>query len=85
MAPLTNTAGKKYAQGQPETMNEYPNWQMPLAGSGGKSLKLEGPFTADLLRRVADVMSGDRQNSWSIPGSGPRWSSPGSIPGGRYP
>ena len=63
VASLADAAGEKRAQNQPGTMNEYPNWRVPLADSGGKSLKLEDLFTADLPRRVADVMNGDRQDS----------------------
>ena len=58
VASLADAAGEKRAQNQPGTMDEYPNWRVPLADSEGRHLMLEDLFTADLPRRLGEVMNG---------------------------
>ena len=58
VASLADAAGEKRAQNQPGTMDEYPNWRVPLADSEGRHLMLEDLFTADLPRRLGEVMTG---------------------------
>ena len=43
---------------QPGTINEYPNWRVPLADAEGRPMQLEDVFRADLPRRLAAVMNG---------------------------
>ena len=59
VASLADAAGEKRAQNQPGTLDEYPNWRVPLADADGRPLKLEDLFIADLPRRIAAVMNGE--------------------------
>ncbi|WP_328594582.1 4-alpha-glucanotransferase [Actinomadura macrotermitis] len=38
---LTDAAGERRTQNQPGTIDEYPNWRVPLAGPGGRPILLE--------------------------------------------
>ena len=58
LANLTDAVGERRAQNQPGTINEYPNWRVPLADAEGRPMQLEDVFRADLPRRLAAVMNG---------------------------
>jgi 4-alpha-glucanotransferase len=53
---LTDAVGDRRAQNQPGTMDEYPNWQVPLSGPDGTPLTLEEVFTSDRAAALAEVM-----------------------------
>jgi 4-alpha-glucanotransferase len=55
---LTDAAGERRTQNQPGTIDEYPNWRVPLAGPDGKRLYLEDLYGSDRVRRLSDVMNG---------------------------
>ncbi|MHA6511247.1 4-alpha-glucanotransferase [Tessaracoccus sp. Z1128] len=58
LAALTDAVGERRAQNQPGTVDEYPNWRVPLADMRGKRISLEEIFKAPLPRRLAAVMNG---------------------------
>ncbi|HRA04441.1 MAG TPA: 4-alpha-glucanotransferase, partial [Arachnia sp.] len=58
LAGLTDAVGERQTQNQPGTVDEYPNWRMPLADMRGKRISLEEIFKAPLPRRLAAVMNG---------------------------
>ena len=58
LASLTDAVGERRAQNQPGTIDEYPNWRVPLADGTGKRITLEEIFEADLPKRLAAVMNG---------------------------
>lgn len=58
LANLTDAVGERQAQNQPGTVNEYPNWRIPLTDLEGRRLQLEDVFTAELPKRLAAVMNG---------------------------
>ncbi len=49
---LTDAVGDRRIQNQPGTINEYPNWRVPLSGPDGRPLLLEDVFAS---RRAADL------------------------------
>jgi 4-alpha-glucanotransferase len=53
---LTDAVGDRRAQNQPGTVDEYPNWQVPLSGPNGTPLMLEDVFTNDRAAALAEVM-----------------------------
>ncbi|HEX2308361.1 MAG TPA: 4-alpha-glucanotransferase [Jatrophihabitantaceae bacterium] len=53
---LTDAVGDRRAQNQPGTVDEYPNWQVPLSGPDGTPLTLEDVFTNDRAAALAEVM-----------------------------
>ena len=57
-ASLTDAAGERRTQNQPGTIDEYPNWRVPLAGPDGKRLYLEDLYGSNRVRRLSDVMNG---------------------------
>lgn len=68
LANLVDAVGERRMQNQPGTIDEYPNWRVPLGGPSGAPITLEEIFGAELPQRLAAVMNGlERQ-----PGS--RWS-----------
>ncbi|MDR1212579.1 MAG: 4-alpha-glucanotransferase [Propionibacteriaceae bacterium] len=42
---LTDAVGERRAQNQPGTIDQYPNWRVPLGGPDGRRLQLEDVFT----------------------------------------
>ena len=50
---LTDAVGDRKTQNQPGTVDEYPNWRVPLSGPDGEVVMLEDVFTS---RRVADLV-----------------------------
>jgi 4-alpha-glucanotransferase len=55
---LTDAVGERRTQNQPGTIDEYPNWRVPLAGPDGKRLYLEDLYGSDRARRLSAVMNG---------------------------
>lgn len=58
LANLTDAVGERRAQNQPGTVDEYPNWRIPLADRDGVRIQLEDIFEAELPTRLAAVMNG---------------------------
>ena len=50
---LTDAVGDRRTQNQPGTVDEYPNWRVPLAGPDGVPILLEDVVTSDAPRAVA--------------------------------
>ena len=57
LASLTDAVGERRTQNQPGTIDEYPNWRVPLGDASGRALTLEDVFEAELPRRLAAVMN----------------------------
>lgn len=58
LASLTDAVGERRAQNQPGTVDEYPNWRVPLCDARGRRILLEDIFKAPLPKRLAAVMNG---------------------------
>jgi 4-alpha-glucanotransferase len=54
---LTDMVGDRRTQNQPGTIDEYPNWRVPLTGPDGAPLGLEQVFTSGRVRRLAAVVN----------------------------
>ncbi len=54
--PLTDAVGDRRTQNQPGTVDEYPNWRVPLAGPDGRPLLLEDVFTDRRAAALAEVL-----------------------------
>ena len=55
---LADAAGERRPQNIPGTVNEYPNWRIPLTGSDGAPVMLEDLPAHPGVRAVADTVSG---------------------------
>ncbi|WP_203567328.1 4-alpha-glucanotransferase [Aestuariimicrobium ganziense] len=55
---LTDAVGDRLTQNQPGTIDEYPNWRVPLTGPDGRPMLLEDVFASDRAMRVSAVMNG---------------------------
>jgi 4-alpha-glucanotransferase len=55
---LTDAVGERRTQNQPGTIDEYPNWRVPLAGPDGKRLYLEDLYVSDRAHRLSAMMNG---------------------------
>ncbi len=62
---LTDAVGERRTQNQPGTIDEYPNWRVPLGGPDGRPMGLEDVFTdrraaamTEALRTATDPESG---------------------------
>ena len=55
---LAEAAGERRPQNMPGTVDEYPNWRIPLAGADGKPVLLEDLSAHVGIRAVATVVSG---------------------------
>jgi len=55
---LADAAGERRPQNMPGTVNEYPNWRIPLAGGDGKPVLLEDLPAHPGVRDVAEAVSG---------------------------
>ena len=53
---LSDAVGERRTQNQPGTIDEYPNWRVPLSGPDGKLLPLEEVFTSPRAAALADVV-----------------------------
>lgn len=56
-AALTDAVGDRRTQNQPGTIDEYPNWRIPLSGPDGTPMLLEEVFTSARARRLAAVLN----------------------------
>lgn len=57
---LTDAVGDVRTQNQPGTLDEYPNWQIPLSGPDGTPILLEQVFTSDRAAGLAAALGGPR-------------------------
>jgi 4-alpha-glucanotransferase len=55
-AALVDLVGDLRTQNQPGTVDEYPNWRVPLSGPDGEPLSLEEVFTSARAARLAAVL-----------------------------
>jgi 4-alpha-glucanotransferase len=53
---LTDAVGDRRTQNQPGTVDEYPNWRVPLAGPDGRPLMLEDVVTSTPAAALAAVV-----------------------------
>jgi 4-alpha-glucanotransferase len=56
---LTDAVGDRRTQNQPGTLDEYPNWRVPLSGPDGAPVSLEDVFVSERAAELA-AMLGDR-------------------------
>ena len=49
--------GERQLQNQPGTIDEYPNWRVPLTGPDGSPVMLEDIFTNQRAASLAKIMS----------------------------
>lgn len=54
---LTDAVGERRAQNQPGTVDEYPNWRVPLSGPDGRPMALEDVFSSERAASLADAMN----------------------------
>ena len=55
---LTDVVGEKRAQNQPGTIDEYPNWRIPLGDEKGRRLTLEELYALPGVHEITDIMNG---------------------------
>jgi 4-alpha-glucanotransferase len=53
---LTDAVGEKRTQNQPGTIDEYPNWRVPLSGPDGRPILLEEVFDDSRATALAETM-----------------------------
>jgi 4-alpha-glucanotransferase len=58
-ATLTDAVGDRRTQNLPGTVNEYPNWRVPLSGPDGRPMWLEDLYVDQRAARIADVLNGN--------------------------
>jgi 4-alpha-glucanotransferase len=54
---LSDLVGDRRTQNQPGTIDEYPNWRVPLTGPDGKLLPLEEILTSRRAELLAEVVN----------------------------
>ena len=69
---LAEAAGERRPQNMPGTVDEYPNWRIPLTGADGQPVLLDDLPAHPGVRAVAQAVSG---------GPGPLRARPGMPPG----
>jgi 4-alpha-glucanotransferase len=57
---LADAVGERQLQNQPGTIDEYPNWRVPLTGPDGELVMLEDVFSNQRAADLAKIMSGGR-------------------------
>jgi 4-alpha-glucanotransferase len=57
---LTDAVGDRRTQNQPGTVDEYPNWRVPLTGPDGQVVMLEDVFTSRRAAELVDVVRRSR-------------------------
>lgn len=57
-ATLVDAVGDARIQNQPGTVNQYPNWRVPLCGADGKPLLLEDVYAMERPMRLSAVLNG---------------------------
>ena len=55
---LTDAVGDRRTQNQPGTVDEYPNWRVPLTGPDGERVWLEDVYTNARAAALAETMRG---------------------------
>ena len=55
---LTDVVGERRTQNQPGTIDEYPNWRIPLGDESGHRLYLEEIFALPQVSDVTGIMNG---------------------------
>ena len=53
---VTDAVGDRRTQNQPGTVDEYPNWRVPLTGPDGGPLLLEDVMASPRAAGLAEVM-----------------------------
>lgn len=56
-AALVDLVGDRRTQNQPGTVDEYPNWRVPLAGPDGHPMTLEDVLASDRAARLAAALA----------------------------
>jgi 4-alpha-glucanotransferase len=54
---LTDAVGDRLAQNQPGTLDEYPNWRVPLTGPDGSPMMLEDVLASGRVAALASVVA----------------------------
>ncbi|MGA9749580.1 MAG: 4-alpha-glucanotransferase, partial [Nocardioides sp.] len=57
---LTDAVGDRRTQNQPGTIDEYPNWRVPLSGPDEKPMLLEDVLTSARAAAVVEAVRGGR-------------------------
>lgn len=55
---LTDAVGDRLTQNQPGTVDEYPNWRVPLSNPAGEPMLLSDVYASERSMRLASVMNG---------------------------
>ncbi len=55
-AALVDAVGDRRTQNQPGTVDEYPNWRVPLTGPDGEPVGLEDVFESGRVARLAGLL-----------------------------
>ncbi|MGN6443904.1 4-alpha-glucanotransferase [Amnibacterium sp.] len=55
-AALVDLVGDRRTQNQPGTVDEYPNWRVPLSGPDGEPMTLEAVFASERAARLAAIL-----------------------------
>jgi 4-alpha-glucanotransferase len=58
---LADAVGERQLQNQPGTIDEYPNWRVPLTGPDGELVMLEDIFGNQRTAELAKIMSEGRE------------------------
>ncbi len=58
---LTDAVGDREAQNQPGTVDEYPNWRVPLTGPDGSVMLLEDVLSSERVAALAREVSAGRR------------------------
>ena len=58
---LTDAVGDRRTQNQPGTIDEYPNWRVPLTGPDGTPMLLEDVLASGRAARLAAVLQEARE------------------------
>ena len=53
---LTDAVGDRRVQNQPGTVDEYPNWRVPLSGPDGRPMSLEEVLTSSRAADLAEIL-----------------------------
>lgn len=59
-ATLTDAVGERRAQNLPGTIDQYPNWRVPLSGPDGSPMWLEDVYVDQRAARIARVLDSAR-------------------------
>ena len=66
---LADAVGERQLQNQPGTIDEYPNWRVPLTGPDGRPVMLEDIFTNPRTADLAEIMSNGDVAASDLPGT----------------